>query len=137
MLPDQIGTKASQRGKESCFSFLSQCAGGILRFLSQEINTHIIAYGIFTHTAYSPILYAISHRRVLFYLFIYKGYTYQYVTLFILTVPSSLTVTSFQRSSVRIGTVIKINFISLTKLYCLRYTHVFHELHLLDYFVRN
>eukprot|EP00957_Ditylum_brightwellii_P022819 1721433-Ditylum_brightwellii.AAC.1 len=51
MLPDQIGMKASQRGKESVFSFLSQCALGILKFLSQGINTHIIAYGIFTHTA--------------------------------------------------------------------------------------
>ena len=128
MLPDQIGTKVSQRGKESCFSFLSQCAGGILRFLSQEINTHIIAYGIFTHTAYSPILYAISHRRVLFCLFIYKVIPIGNVTLFILTVPSYLTVTSFQRSSVRFGTVIKIKFVFLTKLCCLRYTRVFYEL---------
>eukprot|EP00957_Ditylum_brightwellii_P058869 4463871-Ditylum_brightwellii.AAC.1 len=51
MLPDQIGRNASQRRKKSFFSFLSQCADGILRFLFQEINTNIIAYGIFMHSA--------------------------------------------------------------------------------------
>ena len=72
------------------------------------------------------------------YLFIYKVIPIGNVTFFILTVPSSLMVTSFQRSSICLGTVIEIKFVFLTKLYCLHYTRVFYELLLLDYyFVRN
>eukprot|EP00957_Ditylum_brightwellii_P124754 9508692-Ditylum_brightwellii.AAC.1 len=62
MLPYQIGSRHPQGERNLIFLSLSMC-WGILRFLFLEINTRLIVYGIFTHTAHCPILYAISRNR--------------------------------------------------------------------------
>ena len=103
-----------------------QCDGGISQILPLVSKTLLIAYGICIHILHAPPYSTLSVVVGFYILLLFsKVLPIGNITLFTLISPLSLMVTSFKRSSVRFGTMFKIKFAFLTKLYCLRFYSCF------------